>query len=880
MNSAQIEKNVQKIMENFSKDSFVFDLLLAYGTPKATVTLLQKGRRNLSKEDHQVILKKKLFFHECRDEDLHITIDDLQKEKKTMSHNPRFVVVTNYKNLLAVDTKAKETLDIKIQDLAKHYAFFLPWAGIEKHRHIAENPADRKAAEKMAQLYDGILAENKIHDVSRTHDLNIFLARLLFCFFAEDTDIFENNIFTNFIGSHTQANGEDLHEQLEKLFEVLNTKYEERNSVPAHLEKFPYVNGGLFAKKHWIPKFSAKARKIIIENGELDWKDINPDIFGSMIQAVVHPGERGSLGMHYTSVPNIMKVIEPLFLNELRGEFEKYRGKNKKLDSLRQRMGKIKFFDPACGSGNFLIITYKEIRKLEMEIIEEMGAFSFSDISLDQFYGIEIDDFAHEIAKLSLYLAEHQMNVQFKDKFGQVLPTLPLKESGNIVCANATRVDWEEVCPKNEDDEIYVMGNPPYLGERYQEKTHKEDLCFVYSKYGKSKKIDYIVAWFLKGSEYIEGCENIKLAFVSTNSICQGEQVALLWLYIFEKELEISFAHTSFKWGNNAKGNAGVTVIIIGLRNISLKNKYIYTKNAEKLVKNINPYLTTGSSLFMKKRRNSLSNIPELRSGNRALDDGNFMFNENERNSILKVYVNSKSLFKQVIGASEFIKGLNRWCLWISKTNLNLALGIPEIKKRLNLIKEFRETRDVTVPYYQFIKTKMAKSHIVFVPQTSSENRDYIPIGFLDNQKVIIDPHFAIYDAEPWIFAIISSRMHMTWVRAVAGRLKTDYRYSSALCYNTFPIPTLTTKQKEEMIKYVYEILGIREQHSEKTMAQLYDPDKMPEDLRDAHHRMDLAVERIYRSKLFASDEERLEYLFGLYERMVGEEKLNLTKKK
>lgn len=872
MNSLQVEKNLEVLIENFSEKEFIFDLLLAYGVPKATVTLLKKGKHNLSKKDGRIILKKKLFFQSMENEDLHVTIDSLQRENATMKHEPRFIVVTDYKTLLAVDTKTKEQLDIEIKNIAKYYDFFLPWAGIEKHRHKSENPADRKAAEKMAKLYDVILAENSIDDEKRTHDLNVFLSRLLFCFFAEDTDIFEEKIFTNSIASHTQSDGSDLDVYLDTLFDVLNTQ--ETSSYPRYLQKFPYVNGGLFAKKHWIPKFSSKSRKIIVECGELNWAEINPDIFGSMMQAVTHPGQRASLGMHYTSVPNIMKVIEPLFLNDLKEEFEKNKDNKKKLKELLGRIVRIKLFDPACGSGNFLIIAYKELRRLEMKIIKELNMLSLSGIHLDQFYGIEIDDFAHEIAKLSLYLAEHQMNVEFFRETGRVNPTLPLKVGGNIVCENAVRVDWEKVCPKNKEDEIYILGNPPYLGARYQKDIHKKDLNYIFKDFKGFKSLDYISCWFFLAAKYIQNF-NSKFAFVSTNSISQGEQVGILWPIIFSNNVEIFFAHTSFRWENSAKGNAAVIVIIVGLRNkTQKKDKLIYADKQIKNVSNISPYLTEGESTFIFKRSKSISNLPELRSGNRALDDGNFMMSRQEKDAIVSQFPSSEKIFRQVVGASEFLKGNERWCIWLNKESLPLANNIPSIVRRLKAVEEFRSTRNIlNAPVYKFIQTKTANSHIFFVPQTSSERREYLPIGFLDDQKIVIDPHFAIYDNDPWIFGVISSRMHMTWMRAVAGRLKTDYRYSSALVYNTFPIPSLSTKQKEEITRHVYNILEEREKHSEKTVSQLYDPEKMPVSLRDAHHFLDLAVERCYRSKPFSNDEERLETLFKLYEQMIEEEK-------
>lgn len=880
MDTSQIQARLKKITKNFSKEEFIFDLLLSYGTPKATVTLLKKGRRNLSKQDNQIILKRKLFFQEIEeDEDLHETIHILENDKNTMRHSPRFIIVTDYATLLAVDTKTKERLDIQIGELPKYYTFFLPWAGREKYQVKNENRADRKAAEKMAKLYDEILGKNNITDPKKRHALNVFLARLLFCFFAEDTKIFDDNIFTNSVASHTKADGSDLDTYLDDLFNVLNTKTKDRpQNLPAHLQAFPYVNGGLFAEKYWTPKFHAKARKVIIECGKLDWKEINPDIFGSMIQTVVHPGERGSLGMHYTSVPNIMKVIGPLFLNELIEEFEQHRENKKKLSELIGRISKMKFFDPACGSGNFLIITYKELRALEMEIIEEMGSFSFSNIHLSQFYGIEIDDFAHEIAKLSLYLAEHQMNIVFKEKFGDVSPTLPLRETGNIFCGNATRVDWEQVCPKNKDDEVYVFGNPPYLGSSLQTKDQKKDLSFACEGLKNYKNLDYISCWFLLGARYIKGI-NSQLAFVSTNSICQGEQVSILWTYILSIELEISFAHTSFKWKNNAKFNAGVTVVIIGLRNVCFKKpKTLFSEEHAINAFNINPYLLNSNNIIVSKRNEPISKLPKMVSGLKASDNGHLLLNIEEYSNLIKNYPESRFFIKKYIGAKDFMYGLCRYCIWVNSKDAKSAYSIDIFKERFEKVRKFRlsskksATRRKAKTPYLFDETNYIEAESILIPQTGSERREYLPIGFMSTGTVISNGARAIYNAEVWVFGILSSKMHVTWVKAVSGRLKTDMQYSNTLCYNTFPLPPLTTKQKEEITRHVYTVLEARESHPEKTMAELYDPDIMPKDLRDAHHDLDIGIERIYRSKPFQSDEERLEYLFKLYEKMLEEE--------
>ena len=485
MNIAQIEINLQKLIATFNKENFIYELLLAYGLPKASITRLKKGNLNLSKVEGEISWKKKLFFKEEQKEDLHLAISRIAKELK---RNERFVIVTDYKTLLAVDTKTDDKLDCAINDLPKHYDFFLPWAGMEKAQHANENPADVKAAEKMAKLFDTIKKDNPDDSPEFIHGLNVFLSRLLFCFFAEDTHIFENNQFTNTIDSHTQPDGSDLNTFLDRIFKVLNTPDKERKNLPEYLNAFPYVNGGLFEKEYKTPKFSRSSRSAILNSGDQDWSAINPDIFGSMFQAVIGAEQRGSLGQHYTSVPNIMKVIEPLFLNELYEEFENAGSNTKKLNALLNRIHNLKIFDPACGSGNFLIIAYKELRILEMKIFKKLEALNygqisarFSNIQLSQFYGIEIDDFAGEIAKLALWLAEHQMNVEFFKEFGRTNPTLPLKEAGKIIQGNATRLDWEVVCPKTEDSEVYILGNPPYVGSRKQKTKQKEDLVFVFN---------------------------------------------------------------------------------------------------------------------------------------------------------------------------------------------------------------------------------------------------------------------------------------------------------------------------------------------------------------------------------------------------------------
>ncbi|GJM00553.1 MAG: putative DNA methyltransferase YeeA [Methyloligella sp.] len=882
MNIAQIEKNLTKLIGGISPDSFIYDLLLAYGTPKTTVTLLKKGNRNLSKKDDQIILKRKLFFQETQEQDLHGLIDGLKNDDATHRHDPRFIVVTDYKTLLAIDTKTDDTLDIKITEINKHPFFFGPWAKIEKNTHYNEQEADVKAAEKMAKIYDEILKDNAFETKEDLHGLNIFLSRLLFCFFAEDTGIFDGeNVFTNYV-STSQEDGSDLDDYLNKLFEVLNTA--DHSGYPDYLSKFPYVNGGLFGDKYFAPNFSRKARRMIIECGELDWATINPDIFGSMFQAVVHTDQRSSMGQHYTSVPNIMKVIEPLFLNELREEFDKYYDNQKKLEQLLARLEKLRIFDPACGSGNFLIIAYKEIRELEMEIFQRIQEITdnpslpFSRIQLSQFYGIELDDFAHEVAILSLWLAEHQMNVKFEEVFGQTNPTLPLKEGGNIVCENATRIPWEDVCPKDKNAEIYILGNPPYLGSKDQDEDQKQDLEHVFKEQSSYKKLDYIACWFQLGAKYIFKT-NFKCAFVSTNSVCQGEQVDILWRNIFLQDISIEFAYQSFDWTNNAKSKAGVTCIIVGIsNNQNIRKRCIYQNDTKLEAFNISPYLIEGSNLTIAPRSKSISKLPEMIRGSQPTDDGNLIISADEYQNISRNIPEAVRFIKRYMGADDFINDKERYCLWINQEDKEVALNIDFIKDRTDKCANFRAkskkagTRLKAATPWKFDEVKHKNTASLLFPVISSYRRKYVPIGFFDSKTVISNKAQVIYNATAFSFGILSSRMHVLWLSVTSSRMRNDYQYSSKLSYNTFPIPALTEKQKETIATHVYNVLEEREKHSEKTMAELYDPDKMPDGLREAHQHLDLAVERCYRSKPFTSDEERLEYLFKLYESMIANE--------
>ena len=915
MNIGKIEENIQSLLQPAPKAEFIYDLLLAYGLPKASVTRLKDGSYNLSKNNggrlfdggQEILWKKKLFFREVLDQDLHVAINLMCHDENALKHGPRFVIVTDYVTLLAYDTKTKDTLDTSLKDFAKRFDFFLPWAGREKAHNKPENPADVKAAEKMAKLYDLIRQDNphQYHDRESLHELNVFLSRLLFCYFAEDTEIFPKKMFVNSIQSHTQDDGSDLAEYLNRLFEVLNTCHNDRKGLPEYLTIFEYVNGGLFGKQSKAPKFSNRSRKMLVECGELNWSEINPDIFGSMIQAVVHPDQRGGMGMHYTSVSNIMKVIEPLFLNELHEEFENYQHSPHKLDKLLGRLSTLRIFDPACGSGNFLIIAYKELRLLEIKILKQLKSLSeavrglddvqaslipkaqmslaaayepsfLSRISLSQFYGIELDDFAHEIAVLSLWLAEHQMNVKFNEVFRKKLPSLPLKQGGKVICGNAVLSSWESICPITGDEETYILGNPPYQGARKQNKSQKADIEEVFSATSSYKNLDYIACWFKKGAEYIAKSK-AQLAFVSTNSICQGEQVSLIWPDILNLGLEIGFAYQAFKWSNNAKKNAGVTCVIVNLRTRSNNTKSIYADGKKQLVSNINPYLAAGKNIVIFKRKKPLSNLPRISFGNMANDGGHLFLNRHERDVLLSASPLAAKFVRKVVGSDEFINGLERWCLWIRDDQLQEAQQYPFIRERIAATREKRlkspdkGTQKLAESPYRFRDTHETKHSSIIVPSASSEHREYIPIGIIDHNVIVNNLAHVVYEGEAYVFGLLASKLHNIWVRAVGGQLETRIRYSAEICYNNFPVPNLSPKQKETITTHALNVLEERENYPEKTLADLYDPEKMPKELRIAHDGLNQAVERCYRAKPFAGDEDRLEYLFKLYEGMTAQ---------
>lgn len=897
LNLKAVEERVAPLAAREVYDrEFIFDLLLAYGKPQGNVTRLRNGSLNVAIDPvTEVAQKNVVYFKETASDPLEV-IEDLKSSPAVVRFSTRFVIVTDYTELVAHDIKTNETIGFPIREIDQHYTFFLPWAGMEKVQYVAESHADVKAAERMGKLFDALLQANPgiFDDELGRHALNIFFTRLLFCFFAEDTGIFGDNQFTNAIGSQTQSDGSDLAEFLTDLFKALDT--ENAADKPKYLAEFPYVNGRLFTVKNdqVVPRFTKQARDELIASGTLIWRDINPDIFGSMFQAIVTPGKRSDLGQHYTSVPNILKTIEPLFLDDLKTELNEAQDSERRLMRLLDRITDIKVFDPGCGSGNFLVIAYKELRKLEHAILERLAELSASHqvlwadskISIENFYGIEIDDFAVEVAILSLWIAKHQMNREFREKFRVEIPLIPLKETGQIKAGNATRVDWNEVCPNDGETEIYLIGNPPYVGSSMQTKEQKSEFSAVFGQRPFSKNLDYISLWFIKGSDYIRGTR-AELAFVTTNSVAQGEHVGLMFPTIFNMDIEIGFAYTSFKWENNAKHNAGVTVAVIGLRNESDAPKYIFSDGLEIAAKNINGYLADGPSISMPRRMRPLTvDLPPMAFGSKPTDGGWLILDDVQQREILTSDARATRFIKRYVGSEELINGKMRYCVWVDDDEVEAARAIPVLAERFERVRAERldskaaSTVDFAERPHRFKQRSYQASPSVLVPAVSSENRDYIPIGYLGPDTVISNAAFAIYDAEPWLFALLTSRMHMAWTRAVGGQLETRLRYSNTIVYNNFPVPPLSEATKEKLTVAALRVLDVREYHCEQTLAELYDPDKMPQDLRDAHAEIDALVDSIYSKKPYETDEQRLSDLFALYERMTAEEAAKAPAKK
>ncbi|MBE2191066.1 MAG: class I SAM-dependent DNA methyltransferase [Alphaproteobacteria bacterium] len=914
MNAVEIEEAISQLAEHpFDAATFPYAFLEAFGNKETTIKRLKTPAGNKSDINGAVLQPNNIHISTCATGEVTNTLIKLKSSPATTKQKAKFILATDGNEFQAEDVASGDTVVCDYADFPNHFGFFLPLAGISTVKQISENAFDIRATSRLNKLYITLLQDNPEWGTEeRRPEMNHFMARLIFCFFAEDTGIFSGtSLFTGTVEKMSAKDSSNTHEVISEIFRAMNTHKDRRANakLPRWADGFPYVNGGLFSGSADVPIFSKIARSYLIHVGHLDWTKINPDIFGSMIQAVADDTERGALGMHYTSVPNILKVLNPLFLDDLREQLNAADTPIKLLN-LRKRMARIRVFDPACGSGNFLVIAYKQMREIEAEINKRRDEQDRpSDIPLTNFRGIELRDFPAEIARLALIIAEYQCNVLYRGSMAALDVFLPLKKENWITCENALRIDWLSVCPptgkavklqgddlfstpldqaqidfENEGGETYICGNPPYIGDKKQDTEQKNDIQkLLSSQTSRWKSFDYICGFFWKAAQYISVVKGSSAAFVSTNSICQGVQASQFW-QVTQDLCGITFAHTSFKWANLAAHNAGVTCVIIGLGEKNQKIKRIFSSDSVRDVESISPYLTAGRDVFVVEAREPLSELHEMLLGNVPKDGGNLLFSEDEaRNQAPEV---KKYLFP-IFGSQEFIKGFRRFCLWITESQSDDAQKIPVIRERLNAVAKMRlestkgPTRDWAKKPYRFVEIRSPSyQDVMIVPRVSSESRDYLPIGFLSRGSVVLDSAFALYDAPLWNMALIASRLHLVWIATVCGKLKTDFRYSNTLGWNTFPVPILTEKNKADLTRCAEDILLAREAHFPATIADLYDPDKMPENLRHAHERNDEVLERIYIGRRFKNDTERLEKLFDLYTKMVSEQKKPPSKRK
>ncbi|WDZ77156.1 lactate dehydrogenase [Ensifer adhaerens] len=913
MNAVEIEEAVSVLAsEPFDAGEFPFAFLAAFGNKETTIKRLRTSSANASDVAGGVLQKSNIHIAACGEGAVGETLVALRNSSKTASNKAKFILATDGVTFEAEDLTSGETVACAYPEFPDHFGFFLPLAGITTVKQIRESSFDIRATGRLNKLYVELLKDNpEWATAARRPDMNHFMARLIFCFFAEDTDIFNGEgLFTATINQMSDRDSSNTHEVISALFRAMNTNIEKRaaEKLPRWADVFPYVNGGLFSGSTEVPTFSKIARSYLLHIGGLNWKMINPDIFGSMIQAVADDEERGALGMHYTSVPNILKVLNPLFLDDLRERLAEAGDNARKLLNLRNRMSRIRVFDPACGSGNFLVIAYKQLRDIEAEINKRRGEPDRrTEIPLTNFRGIELRDFPAEVARLALIIAEYQCDVLYRGQKEALAEFLPLDAQNWIVCGNALRLDWLSICPptgtgvkhhaddlfhtplaqaqidfENEGGETYICGNPPYLGSKWQSDEQKEDLKAIFSARTPAwKSLDYVSGWFMKAADYGLKSKSSS-AFVSTNSICQGQQVPILWPLVFETGHQISFAHTSFKWTNLASHNAGVIVAIVAISREAPSPRRLFSvaddgSVIERQVSNINAYLVAGANRTINVERSPIGNLSPMLFGNMPRDGGHFILSADERTQLIHSYPELARFIRPYLGSEQMIQGKPRWCVWIEAKDSEFAAAHPYLRTLLSRVREFRSdsaaasTRDFASKPYRFVQIAgTAKRYTLAVAKVSSERRPYLPVHLFDRETIVSDLLFALYDAPLWNMSIVASRLHLVWIATVCGKLKTDFRYSNTLGWNTFPVPALTEKNKADLTRCAEDILLAREAHFPSTIADLYDPDTMPADLRAAHERNDEVLERIYIGRRFRNDTERLEKLFDLYTRMTA----------
>lgn len=910
MNAVEIEEAVTRLADTpFDPENFPYSFLEAFDNKETTIKKLRSGVSNKS-DIGGVLQFNNIHLVACATGQVSQTLKALKASRATLNAKARFILATDGIDFEAEDLTYGETVVCAYKTFPDHFGFFLPLAGITTVRQITENAFDIRATSRLNRLYVTLLKDNpEWGTAARQHDMNHFLARLIFCFFAEDTGIFTDvGSFTQTIETMSTKDSSNTHKVIGELFRAMNTDPAERANakIPRWADAFPYVNGGLFSGGTNVPRFSKIARSYLLHIGNLDWTKINPDIFGSMIQAVAEDDERQALGMHYTSVPNILKVLNPLFLDDLRERLKEVGNNARMLLNLRNRIAKIRVFDPACGSGNFLVIAYKEMRAIEAEINKRRKEETRrSEIQKTNFRGIELRAFSAEIARLALIIAEYQCDALYRGPELALAEFLPLDKQNWITCGNALRLDWLSVCPptrrskklsprttsstpselshndvKDEEAETYICGNPPYLGSTLQSAQQKADLSAIFGRRTKHwKSLDYVAGWFMLAADY--GLRtNAASSFVSTNSLCQGQQVPILWPLIFQTGHEIASAHTSFKWANLATHKAGVTVVIVNISNHAARTRRLFTPIEDgsvtaKEVDHINAYLVPGPNIIIRKVSKPTCGMFQMKFGNKPVDGGQLLLWRRDLDE-LNLSANQRArLIRRIHGSSEFIYCIERYVLWIADDSLNEAIQHAGIRARIEKVRATRlaspdeGANAMASRSHQMREMCIGNRWTIIVPRTSSENRPFLPVGLIDEYNTVTSEAFAIYDAPLWNLALIASRLHLVWIATVCGKLETRYRYSNTMGWNTFPVPTLSDKNKADLTSCAEGIVLAREHHFPATIADLYDADTMPEELRQAHDRNDEVLERIYIGRRFKNDTERLEKLFDMYTKMM-----------
>lgn len=915
MNAVEIEEAVSALAERpFDAGEFPFQFLEAFGNKETTIKRLRaaKGSTNASDLPGAVLQRSNIHIAVADPGEVSAAFSALKASPATAKAKAQFILATDGDTFEAEDLASGETVACPYPDFPNHFGFFLPLAGISTVKQVRDSAFDIRATARLNRLYVELLKDNPDWGTAeRRAEMNHFMARLIFCFFAEDTDIFHGEgLFTATVDQMSAKDSGNTHEVIGELFRAMNTPIKEREAagIRSWANVFPYVNGGLFSGSFEVPRFSRIARSYLIHIGNLKWTQINPDIFGSMIQAVADDEERGALGMHYTSRPNILKVLNPLFLDDLRRSLEEAGDNARKLLNLRNRMARIRVFDPACGSGNFLVIAYKEMREIEAEINRRREeAERKSDIPLTNFRGIELREFPTEVARLALIIAEFQCDVLYRGQRLALAEFLPLNAQNWITCGNALRLDWLSICPptgtgvklvgddlfstpldqaqidfENEGGETYICGNPPYKGGTEQDSLQKSDMEAVFgSTFPTWKSFDYILGFFWKARRFIDFCD-ASFAFVTTNSICQGEQVYRFWPSCISNKVKISFAVTSFKWSNLASKNAGVTVCIVGVtRNPAIIRHFDGAGGLVREVQNINAYLVPYDDVYVKNETSPQNGLAPVVNGNKPADGGGLIFDADTAASLKVAAQSHPNVIRPFFGAHDATHGMGRFCIWASHEDYLALDEISEFHDRFSIVSAMRLKSDKPLTRagadapYEFQQVRQSGQETVFqIPRHSSEAREYFPVIALPKGAIVGDGAFSFYDPPLWNIGVFASRLSLVWIGAVCGKIKTDFRFSNTLGWNTFPVPTLTEKNKIDLARCAEDILLAREAHFPASIADLYEvkdgESKMPADLREVHDRNDEVLERIYIGRRFRNDTERLEKLFDLYTKMTA----------